>query len=165
MSNIQDNGKKTVTVVIKAAKLTSEIFIKALNDVIENRTPNAGRKTVNQLTGGNEDKLQNIKVTENNLGDFEAVAKKYGISYNIRKDDSEKDSTKYLVQFQGKDLETVHNALNEYAYNKTNTPQKSRFSLERLEELIQQSKDNGIDKSQHKERGRKKQQDRGTITH
>lgn len=160
-----NDGKKTITIVVKAAKLTSEVFLNALNDVMNNRTPNAGRKTVNQLTGGNEDKLKNIKITENNLADFENVAKKYGISYNVRRDDSEKDSTKYLVQFQGKDLETVHKAFSEYAYNKTNEPKKSRFSLERIDELVKQTQDNDIDKSQHKERGRKKHQDRGTITH
>lgn len=160
-NQIQDSSKQTFTFVIETAKLTQEILLAVIKDYIDTKPEKTGRQSINALSGGHEENLKNITVTKNNLKDFEKTASKYGIKYAIKRDDTDKDNTKYLVMFQGKDLERVNSALQEYAYDKTNTT-KARFSLQHMRELEKEvSQRTSPDK--HKQKLRDK--DRGEISH
>ena len=58
--------------------------------------------------------LTNIPIDENNIGDFEKIAKKYDIDYSLKRDRSGEEPC-YRVFFRARDWETLFNALEEYA--------------------------------------------------
>lgn len=133
-NQLQDSSKKTFTFVIETAKLTQEIMLAVLQDYVNTKPEKTGRQSIEKLSGGHADSLKNIAVTKDNLKDFERTAAKYGVRYAIKKDCTDIANPKYLVMFQGKDLERVNEAFKEYALIKTQKT-KSRFSLQKMKEL------------------------------
>ena len=58
-------------------------------------------------------KLSNIEITDGNIRSFERVARKYGISYSLKKDKSQ-NPPRYLVFFRAKDKKVIEAAFREY---------------------------------------------------
>lgn len=158
---IQDDGKKVVAVSIETTKLSVDLLKAVIQDYLENKPEPTGRQSINKLSNGNPDNLKNIKVSEQNMGDFKKVAAKYGIRYAIKKDTTEPDKPKYLILFQGKDLEQVNKAFKEYSFEKTTAQKPKRFSLKRLQELNQEIKTQTKSQNRDKNRDRKRENMRG----
>lgn len=161
--NIQDDGKKIVAVTIETSKLSVDLVKAVIQDYLDNKPETTGRQSITKLSNGNPDKLKNIKVSEQNMGDFKKVAAKYGIRYAIKKDTTEPDKPKYVVLFQGKDLEQVNKAFKEYSFDKTSAPNPKRFSLKRLQELNREVKAQTQSQNKDKNRDRKRENMRGAI--
>ena len=85
------------------------------------------------------------------------------IRYAIKKDTTEPDKPKYVVLFQGKDLEQVNKAFKEYSFDKTSAPNPKRFSLKRLQELNREVKAQTQSQNKDKNRDRKRENMRGAI--
>ena len=58
--------------------------------------------------------LTNIQITNQNIKSFDRVARKYGIDYSLKRDDSVTPQ-RYLVFFKAKDVDVMTAAFKEYA--------------------------------------------------
>ena len=111
--------QKTVALVISAGKLTGRELKKAIAKLLahmkdKKNHPNIpqGKQTVKQLAGQGQG-MTSIEITDQNIKDFERVAKKYGVDFAVMKDKHE-IPPKYVVYFKGKDADAITNAFKEY---------------------------------------------------
>lgn len=107
-----DDSKKTFDVVIQTSKLTADIFQNAIYDITTKNYDNRGNVRLGQLM--NQGKLDSIEITDNNIKSFLDVAKKYDVSYALKRDSSTSPPT-YHVFFTTRDTETLNKAFKEYA--------------------------------------------------
>ena len=86
----------------------------------------------------------NLEITDKNIRSFESTAKKYGIDFALKKDNSEKPP-RYLVFFKGRDADVLTMAFNEYSQKILKQKEKPsvRQAIRKLAEIA---------KSQHKDR-------------
>lgn len=107
-----DDSKKTIDVVIQATKLTVDIFRNVIYDLTTKRNyESRGNVRLGQLM--KQGKLDSIEITDNNIKSFLDVAKKYDVSYALKRDSSTSPPT-YHVFFTGRDTETLNKAFKEY---------------------------------------------------
>lgn len=107
-----DDSKKTIDVVIQATKLTVDIFRNVIYDLTTKRNyESRGNVRLGQLM--KQGKLDSIEITDNNIKSFLDVAKKYDVSYALKRDSSTSPPT-YHVFFTGRDTETLNRAFKEY---------------------------------------------------
>ena len=122
---IAREGKNSVVVVIRgAARLTPKalkLAIKAAMGALKLaalpiKAPGAikkehhGKQTVKQLARQNKG-LQSIEVNDKNIGDFNRVARKYGVDFAPYKVKGERT---YMVFFKGQDADALTAAFKEY---------------------------------------------------
>ena len=72
-----------------------------------------GKQTIKQLQEQGA-QLTNIQITDRNIRSFDRVARKYGIDYSLKWDDSV-TPRRYLVFFKAKDVDVMTAAFKEYA--------------------------------------------------
>lgn len=107
-----DDSKKTIDVVIQATKLTVDIFRNVIYDLTTKMNYDSrGNVRLGQLM--KQGKLDSIEITDNNIKSFLDVAKKYDVSYALKRDSSTSPPT-YHVFFTGRDTETLNKAFKEY---------------------------------------------------
>ena len=106
-----DDSKKTIDVVIQATKLTVAIFRNVIYDLTKRNYESRGNVRLGQLM--KQGKLDSIEITDNNIKSFLDVAKKYDVSYALKRDSSTSPPT-YHVFFTGRDTETLNKAFKEY---------------------------------------------------
>lgn len=107
-----DDSKKTIDVVIQATKLTVDIFRNVIYDLTTKKNyESRGNVSLGQLM--KQGKLDSIEITDNNIKSFLDVAKKYDVSYALKRDSSTSPPT-YHVFFTGRDTETLNKAFKEY---------------------------------------------------
>lgn len=82
--------------------------------------------------------LSNIKISEDNISDFERVARKYDIDYSLKKDKSQ-DPPVYLVFFKARDADVMTAAFEEYARN--DLKERDDRPRESIRDRLQQKKD------------------------
>ena len=81
--------------------------------------------------------LSNIEVTDSNIRSFEKVARRYGITYSLKKDRSA-NPPKYLVFFRAKDVDVMTAAFREYTG--ISIPKERKLSIRnRLRDAIARS--------------------------
>lgn len=115
---------RTVALSISTAKLTGSVFKAAVSKFLqhlkETQTDKSrtapvkptGKQTVKQLIGQNQG-VTNIEISSKNIGDFDRVARKYGVDYAVMKDKSG-EKPKYLVFFKARDTDALTAAFREY---------------------------------------------------
>lgn len=148
---------KTIALVFRTTKLTAETLKKAIQMYLEYQKGktqnNHGKISVKKLVGQNAG-VSSIEVTDNNIKQFEKVAKKYSVDFSIKKDKTV-DPPKYMVFFKGRDADVISQAFKEFV--KVNEKVKQRESvkqkLQKLVKIVAQNK--------NKERSREKDKDRG----
>lgn len=107
-----DDSKKTVDVVIQATRLTTQVLRDAAYDITTKTSyENRGNISIGQLM--KQGKLDSIEITDNNIKSFLDVAKKYDVSYALKRDSSTSPPT-YHVFFTCRDTETLNRAFKEY---------------------------------------------------
>jgi len=131
----EDIEGRTVNLAVSTTKLTARTVVSAVQMYLRHRkevqagkakkTPErpTGKQTVKELIGQNQG-VTNIDIAKTDLRGFEAVARKYGIDYAIRKDSSVKPP-KYLIFFKARDADAMTAAFNEYsqrALQRSNRP-------------------------------------------
>lgn len=111
-------NEKVVALSIKTSKLTAEVLQKAMKAVLAkgkqqlSKAPH-GKITMRQLMKPGE-KVTNIEITDANIKAFDAIAKKNGLDYNVKRIENGKPPT-YLVSFRGKDIDVMTEAFREFS--------------------------------------------------
>lgn len=150
-------SRKTLGVIVECAKMTPEIFAKAIEGLVKNagKQPE-GKTSLNKLmkTG----KLDSIEVSDSNIGSFSQTARKYDLKYALKRIQNENGKKQYLVCFKGKDLETVQRAFKEYSHNLTHR-KETLFSKKKVMDIdiSSQSKekdDRQLDKNKQRKKER-----------
>lgn len=128
--------QKTFNIVVSTTKLTARTILNAGKAAIQQQQAKmaGGKQSVRMLLRQNRG-VSRVEIDKTNIRGFERYAKKYGIDYAIRKDNSEMPP-RYLVFFKAPDVEAFNAAFKEYSaslLSKTKRPSV----LEKLHELVQ----------------------------
>lgn len=138
---------RTVTFVIQAAKLSSDIMRRSMEKYLNSveqkhrskvaqkqqeklakkREPTQGRIKVKDLAKQNAG-MENFEIANKELKRFEKYARKYGINYAVKKDKS-KDPPVYLVFFKGRDRSAIDAAFREFTAAQTRKKNKNRVGI------------------------------------
>ena len=119
--------QKTIALYVKvgkgAARLTEQALQKAIQKFLEQKSkPAHGKQTMRQLMKQNAG-VSNIEITKDNIKAFESTAKKYGIDFALKKDNTE-TPPRYLVFFKGRDADALTAAFKEFSAKKLTQEQK-----------------------------------------
>jgi len=126
MSDVSDHlSDKSVVLCVQAAKFDAEMLVKAIKYAMDNTnklkqklaTPknvaNKGQQTVKQLIQQGKG-VTNIPITDKNIKSFESIARKYGVDFALKKDNTV-SPPKWLVFFKPQDAGAVTAAFTEFA--------------------------------------------------
>ena len=155
--------QRIVSLMISCGKLGEQEFRKAVAKLLEQlkndyqkyqhgKANPHGKMTVKQLAAKDKG-LQSIEVTDQNIGSFNRIARKYGIDFALKKDTSG-EIPRYLVFFKGRDADVITAAFREFSAKNLEKEKKPSIRKE-LEQAKQQSK------AQHRQREKVKTKDRG----
>ena len=120
-------NEKAVSLAIKTSKLTAGVLQSAIKALLKKgkgqltKAPH-GKVTMRQLMKPGE-KVTNIEITDANIKAFDPIAKKNGLTYNVKKIENGKPPT-YLVSFRGKDIDVITEAFREFSAKKLSREQK-----------------------------------------
>ena len=106
---------KSVSISIRAAKLTAQGLAKALQLALrqmEKSREKAGKMSFKQLSKGGA--LSSVEITNDNIKAFDPIARKYGIHYNLQKDSSV-DPPRWTVFFRAKEVDSMTAAFREFS--------------------------------------------------
>lgn len=122
-------NEKTIAISIKATKLSAKLLQKAMKFMLsqmrkqlEKQATPHGKQTLKQLVKQNAG-VSNIEITDGNIKAFESTAKKYGIDFALKKDNSE-TPPRYLVFFKGRDVDALTAAFKEFSAKKLTQEKK-----------------------------------------
>ena len=139
-------NQQTVALMIRATKISAQILQQAIaksfldprkiNEKINSMTfETHGKQCLRSLMDQGAE-LSNIPISEDNIGDFERVAKKYEIDYSLKKDNSREDPC-YLVFFKARDADVMTAAFREYCRDVLPEQEQAREKSSVLEKLEQ----------------------------
>ena len=138
--------QRVVTLAINCAKLTEQELKKALVKLLQHWKGPHGKMTVKQLAAQNRG-MQSVEVTDQNIGSFKKIARKYGIDFAPYK---ARGQDRYLVFFKAQDADAMTAAFKEYTVK--TVKQHSRPSvlakLAQFKELMQSM---GVNREKKKE--------------
>ncbi len=151
---------KTVTLAINTSKLTAKELKQALEkfrayqrnhkngkaqtkDVVHR-----GKQTVKQLAAQNQG-MTNIEITDNNIRTFDRVARKYGVDYAVKKDNTV-EPPKFFVFFKAKDTDAITAAFKDYTKSSVKAKERRESVLAKLAKAKQAVKETPT-KAKHKE--------------
>ena len=115
-------NEKVVSLAIKTSKLTAGVLQSAIKGKGQLTKAPHGKVTMRQLMKPGE-KVTNIEITDANIKAFDPIAKKNGLTYNVKKIENGKPPT-YLVSFRGKDIDVMTEAFREFSSKKLSREQK-----------------------------------------
>ena len=155
MSIQEEIDNKTIALVISTTKMTGRVLQAAIRELQRQRQKHQnksyqGKQTIKQLVESGA-ALSNIEITNKNIKSFEPVAKKYGVDYALKKDNSQ-EPPKYLVFFKGKDVDVISMAFDEYSKKQLREKPSLRKMLSQMKELAKAINP--------KDRARRKEQER-----
>lgn len=145
---------KSVALVIKVgktgAKLTAELLKAAIRHYQKQaNAPAHGKQSVKSLVKQGAG-VQNIEITDKNIKSFEAVARKYGVDFALKKDPSE---GKYLVFFKARDADALNAAFAEYTAKTLNRTREKPSLIKQLNHFKEMVKNLSNDKVKNREKG------------
>ena len=134
-TDYESGTKKTIDLTIRAEKMTADILKSAMQELLQGKAQKAGRMTIRQLEKKSPSKLDSIEVSESNIGDFLAAARKYDVDFALKCDKSTSPPT-YHVFFSTAKTENFNKAFSEYTKN---LPNKRRcvFTRDQLKNQAQ----------------------------
>ena len=144
--------QRVVTLIVNCSKLTEQELRKALSKLLaqmkthrQNKQPH-GKMTVKQLAAQNRG-MQSVEVTDQNIGSFTRIARKYGIDFAPFK---AKDQDRYLVFFKSQDADAMTAAFKEYTAQTVKKYSRPSVlaKLEKFKSLIQSAV---VDRTRKKE--------------
>lgn len=151
-----NENRKTLGIIVECAKMTPEIFAMAVGDMVDNiiKKQPQGKTSLNKLmkTG----KVESIEVNDSNIGSFAQTARKYNLTYALKRIQDESGKKQYLVCFHGKNLDTMQKAFKEYSYNQTHK-RETLFSKKKVAEIQTASPEHENEHSREKQKEHKKE--------
>lgn len=160
----EEINEKTIALMIRCTKLTGELLKKAIQKLlpeleqqsklaVQKLKMNQGRQSVKQLikqgTG-----VSNIEIADQSMKQFQKIARKYGLEYAIKKDNT-LTPPKYLVFFKSRDADAMTAAFREFTAKTVQQKKEHKIKpsiLLKLHKAMAQVKNTPIDKSRSKER-------------
>ena len=116
-------NEKVIALYIKGGKITARLLQKAMKIFLAEikkqearRQLPHGKQSLKQLMKQNAG-VSNIEITDENIKAFEATAKKYGIDFALKKDNST-SPPRHLVFFKGRDADVIKAAFDEFSKKK-----------------------------------------------
>lgn len=139
--NVQEEvEQKTFNIVVSTTKLTARTILNAGRTALQEyqskllADKSNGKQSIRMLLRQNRG-VSSVEISKTGIRGFERYAKKYGIDYAIRKDNSE-IQPRYLVFFKAPDADAFNAAFKEYSASLLNKAKKPSV-LEKLHELMQ----------------------------
>ena len=145
---------KSVVLATNATKLTGRTLAKLMSAALRKMKQSQGvtkpgRQSMKQLAKSGP--LMSVPIKDDNIKAFDPVARKYGVSYDLKKDASV-EPPRWLVFFKARDENTMTAAFKEFATIavKLNKDKPSiRESMHKFQQIIK----NAVrDKTKHKHR-------------
>ena len=153
--------QRIVSLMISCGKLGEQEFRKAVAKLLEqlksdhqkhqySKANPHGKMTVKQLAAKDKG-LQSIEVTDQNIGSFNRIARKYGIDFAPFKVKGEK---RYMVFFKAPDADAMTAAFKEYTAKEVKRASQDKPSvLEQLRALKAKVLSLTPDKTRNKDKG------------
>lgn len=161
-------NEKTIALIVRSSKVTADVLRASLMRVLRQMEQNRrdarligarqdetiiqGKQSLSKMMKGGSE-LSNIEITDNNIRSFEKIARKYSISYSLKKDRST-DPPRYLVFFRAKDVDVMTAAFREYTGASLKKEERKPSVREGLTKAIQKT-------INHRERSKQQQKNRG----
>lgn len=157
-TDMQRAVKKILSLTRTTTAITSDVLKEMMRNFLSGNAEKKGRISVRKLKNRaqeNGGKLENIEISDQNIGDFLDTAKKYDIDFALKKDSG---NDVFHVIFEAKTTDDFKRAFSEYASRKQKEiakkqPYTTRKDLRRAVQLIRQNE------PKHKEKVREKSQD------
>jgi hypothetical protein len=136
------DSERVVALAMQTAELTNEIFKQNIRKFIEKeKTVKNEQISLSRLQKQTGNKLENVEINSENIGDFRSTASKYGLQYAIKKQPAEnpRDPPTYFVFFM-KDtavVETMKKAFEEYSKKTENKEKTAYLDLKTVQKSIQ----------------------------
>lgn len=133
--------QRTLTLVINGTKFSGRVLKNAVSKFVAfcrnqkakkvNVHPK-GKQSVKQLTRQGQG-VNTMEIDDENLRQFERIARKYGVDYAVRKDVTS-ETPRFLVFFKGRDADAIMAALKEFSSAKERKSERPSM-LQKLREL------------------------------
>ena len=133
--------QRTLTLVINGTKFSGRVLKNAVSKFVAfcrnqkakkvNVHPK-GKQSVKKLTQQGQG-VNTMEIDDENLRQFERIARKYGVDYAVRKDVTA-ETPRFLVFFKGRDADAIMAALKEFLSTKERKSERPSL-LQRLREL------------------------------
>ena len=133
-SDYENGAKKTIDISIKTEKLTADVLKAALQEFLSGKAEKKGRMSYKQLQEKSVSKLDNIAVSDRNIGDFLKTARKYDVDFALKKD--KHDPSTYHVFFSAAKTEDFKRAFSEYI-GKGQGKKRGEFTREQMQQQAQ----------------------------
>ena len=153
--NAGGSNAGAVTLIVDGAKLSEQVFEKAvkkfLEEIQKSQKPKIyrGRQSLKQLASQNAG-LANIEISDKNIKAFSRVAKKYHVDFALKKDTAA-EQPRYLVFFKSRDADAITAAFQEFASRKMSREEKPS-----IRERLTQAKEQAAEKTEHRTIDREK---------
>ena len=156
--------QKTLTLSINAVKMTGRLLKWMISKYLAHQKQKKTEKTVPGVVKyrgkqtlkalkATEPNLTSIEITDQNIKDFDRVARKYRVDYALKKDKSGL-IPKYYVFFRAKDAASLNAAFTEYSG--VVTKEKKPSVLQKLRSLIVRASVLNQNRERQKERGQER---------
>lgn len=139
----EDIENKSVNLAISTTKLTGRVLMKGLavwyrhhkeKQKMKVEEKPTGKQSVKELIGQNQG-VSSMPIGQTGLGDFQRIARKYGVDFAVVKDKREQP-TKYTVFFKARDADAITQILQEYSAKQMKKQARQKPSvLEKLKEF------------------------------
>ena len=116
--------QKTIALSVRTARMTSMVLQQTLRKFLEAQKHKShelphGKQTLKELMKQNAG-ISSLEVNYDNIKDFEATAKKYGIDFALKME----NPPRYIVFFKGRDADVMTQAFKEYTAKSLTKEQK-----------------------------------------
>ncbi|MBC2259197.1 PcfB family protein [Listeria booriae] len=136
----EEINHKTIALSINTTKMSARTLKKALSHFLKmggfvakknKLRSHTGKQSLKKLMKQNTG-LSNVEITDDNIGSFKRVARKYGLDFALKKDNTAEAST-YLVYFKGRDVDVMTQAFKEYTQKHVKSQDKPSI-IDKLQE-------------------------------
>ena len=133
--------QRTLTLVINGTKFSGRVLKRAISKFVAfcrnqkakkvNVHPK-GKQSVKQLTRQGQG-VNTMEIDDENLRQFERIARKYGVDYAVRRD-KDAEPPRFLVFFKARDADAISAAFKEFLNTKERKSERPSL-LQKLREL------------------------------
>lgn len=135
MSMNEDISQRTISLTVRATKLTGRALLKVIQAYLRHRKnrklyPNIpkGKQTVKQLAGQGQG-MTSLDMNDQDIKMFDRIMKKYGVDYAVMKDKTTIPPT-HTIFFKGKDADAIDKAFKEFTVQVTKKVSKNSVLAE-----------------------------------
>ena len=131
---------RTLTLAVNGTKFTGRMLKAAVTKFMAYRRSHKaanvhpkGKQTVKQLTRQGQG-VNTMEIADENLRQFERIARKYGVDYAVRRD-KDAEPPRFLLFFKGRDADAITAAFKEFMTAKERKSERPSV-LQKLRELV-----------------------------